>query len=133
VIKIVSRTELAGKEHNRLINMMANHFRKLEYTDIKADITGYTRPDEIYGHVPDLTCRKNDVTRTLIILEAETCDTIFHEHTDGQWKTFFNEASRKKGEFHLIVPKTCDGRSGRQMANERLNQLGISATVWTPS
>ena len=130
---MIYRTSLTSEEHDRLIRMMANHFASLGYTEIKAHVSGYNRPDEIYGHFPDVACRKNDVKRTPIILEAETCDTIFHEHTDGQWKTFYNEAKRSDGEFHIIVPKTCNGRLGTEMANQKLQQLGISATVWKPS
>jgi len=68
---------------------------------------------------------KNDDKRTFIILEAETCGTISHEHTEKQWKTFFEKSKELDCEFHLVVPKLCGGDSGGNMANQRLAELHI--------
>ena len=128
---MVERTPEAIKEHDGLVKMMANYFERQGSTQIKADLANYTRPDKINGHIPDLTCYKNG---TFIILEAETCDTIYGAHTESQWTSFYNYANRLNGEFHVVVPKTCDNKSGSDMANDRLKELRISAkTVWTPS
>jgi hypothetical protein len=115
---------------NRFYPWFLNHFRNQGYSEFKADLEGYDQPDEISGYIPDLTCRKNDSKRTLILLEAETCNTIFEAHTEKQWTAFYNYAKQFDGEFHVVVPKTCDSKPGRDLANERLKQLRIFATKW---
>lgn len=112
---------------------MIDYFRKQGYKDIKADLEGYIRPDEIYGHRPDLTCRTKGFKRIFILLEAETRGTIFDPHTEAQWRAFYNQADQKRGEFHVVVPRICDGQPGRELANQRLRELNISAyLVWMP-
>ena len=128
------RTPVESTEHRQLIRMMVNHFRNQGYTNIKADLDGYTQPEPIsdgYGntYIPDLTCNKNDRNSTRIVLEAETCGTIDDGHTAGQWRAF----TRARGDFHLVVPKTCGNESGRAKAQRRLRELGITAKeIWTP-
>ncbi len=129
----MTRTSAESKEHIQLIEMMANHFKSLGCTDIKADLDGYSRPDSINGYIPDLTCYKNGVNRSLIILEAETCSSIFDQHTERQWTAFYNRSRTTGSEFHIVVPKTCNTSSSRESVKERLRQLGISANeIWTP-
>lgn len=131
---MVTRTPTESQEHKNLVEMMFNYFVKQGYTNLKADLEGKTQPDQIGKHIPDLTCNKNDTKKTFIILEAETCSTISDEHTESQWKTFYNKAKEIDGEFHIVVPKTCNNSSGRTLAEQRLKELGISAdTIWTPS
>jgi len=130
---LVERSLAESEEHKRLVKMMLNHFKSKGYTNLKADLEGETLPDRIDGHIPDLTCNKNDAKGTFIILEAETCNTIFDEHTEDQWKTFHQKAQEVGGEFHIIVPKTCNGESGPDLARKRLNELGIRAdAIWRP-
>ena len=133
VMRMVTRAPAESKEHKDLIRMMLNYFRKQGYINLKADLTGENTPDPIGGHIPDLTCNKNDPNQTFIILEAETCTTISDEHTDSQWRTFYREAKRVKGEFHITVPRTCDDTSGITLAKQRLKELGIDADhIWRP-
>ncbi len=128
------RNPTEATEHNKLIKMMANYFEKEGYKYIRADLSGYTRPNSITDfngnkYIPDLTCNKTDFKETRITLEAETCDTINDSHTARQWRAFYNAS----GEFHLVVPKTCGMQSGREKAQARLRELRISADeIWTP-
>lgn len=128
------RSGTESVEHKRLIRMMVNYFSNQGYTNIKADIDGYPQPEPISDglwntYIPDLTCRKNDWSKTRIVLEAETCSTINDSHTAGQWRAF----ARASGEFHLVVPETCGNESGRTKAQRQLRALGITADeIWTP-
>jgi len=130
---LVERSLAESEEHKRLVKMMLNHFKSKGYTNLKADLEGETPPNQIYGHIPDLTCNKNDAKGTFIILEAETCDTIFDEHTEDQWKTFYRKAREVGGEFHIVVPRTCNGESAFDLVEKRLKELGIRAdSIWRP-
>ena len=112
---------------------MLNYFRKQGYANLRADLENETPPEQIGDHIPDLTCNKNDYKETFIVLEAETCDLIFDEHTEGQWKAFYGKAKEVGGEFHLVVPRKCNDDSGRDLAKQRLQQLGITADqIWVP-
>ena len=127
-----------SQEHVNLIQMMASYFQSQGFTDVRADLPGYTQPETIRGtkedHRPDITCRGNDAERTVIILEAETASTVSDGHTASQWTLFSAAARQWGGEFHVVVPKVVAGRSGHNVAKERAQQLGISLDqTWTPS
>ena len=131
---MVTRELAESREHRSLIRMMLNYFRNQGYTNLRADLESQTPPEQIGDRIPDLTCNKNDFGRTFIILEAETCSTISHEHTEEQWKAFYRKAREVEGEFHLVVPRNCDDDSGRSLARQRLSELEITADhIWTPS
>ena len=59
----MKRNPSESTQHTNLINMMLNHFSSQGYRNIKADRSGMTSTDVIYGtkhnHVPDLTAEKN--------------------------------------------------------------------------
>src|SRR4030042_1618705 len=130
--------------HDSLVRMMAIHFNNLGYTAIKADIEGYPNPDAIWWtnkpqeqRIPDLTCYKNDPNRTFIVLEAETCHSLTGEHTTEQWKLFHASATHNKGEFHVVVPKTCYVQNnpieGETLAKRLAQQIGIIINqLWWP-
>lgn len=127
-----------SQEHANLIQMMASYFQSQGFTDVRADLPGYTQPETIRGtkedHRPDITCRRNDTGRTMIILEAETASTVFDAHTASQWTLFAAAARQWSGQFHVVVPKVVSGRSGQDVAKERARQLGIALDqTWTPS
>jgi len=131
----------AQKTHDALVEMMVNHFAYLGYSDICADIPGYRRPNDIYWtnspdvrYRPDLTCKKNDAQQTLIILEAETCETLESDHTEEQFRLFRANTNQNKGEFHIVVPRSCSGRPGGDFVNEVIRRLRISVdSIWWPS
>jgi hypothetical protein len=59
-------------DHRRLLWLMAEYFRTLGYTDIKARLPGFVPPPILSGtledHRPDFTCRQLDGGKTPIIL-----------------------------------------------------------------
>lgn len=125
----MQRNSSESKQHIDLINMMVNHFNSQGYRNIKADISGMTSPDVIYGtkqnHVPDLTAEKNGVK---VILEAETSGSIYDSHTASQWSLFADTTNNSGGEFHVVVPK-----GSRNDAEQRAADLSIKIdTIWTP-
>lgn len=125
----MQRDPKESKEHEDLINMMAQYFTNQGFRNIKADFPGMPTPDTIIGttrnHVPDLTVDKNG---TRIVLEAETFNSIFDEHTASQWSLFSDAVQKIGGEFHIVVPK-----EERSAAERRAVNLGLRVdTIWTP-
>ncbi len=118
-----------SREHEDLINMMAQYFTNQGFRNIKADVPGMKTPDTIVGtksnHVPDLTANKNNMR---IILEAETSSSIFDDHTASQWSLFSDIAQKIGGEFHIVIPK-----GDRSAAERRAANLGFRIDmIWTP-
>ena len=125
----MQRISSESTQHTDLIQMMVNHFNSQGYRNIKADISGMTTPDVIYGakqnHVPDLTAEKNGIT---VILEAETSGSIHDSHTASQWSLFADAANKNGSEFHVVV-----SNGSRSDAKQRAADLSINIdTIWTP-
>jgi len=126
-------------EHDQLVTMMAKYFKQLGYTNIKADIPGWPKPDYIYWtnqpnnrFYPDLTCNDND--RREIILEAETCQTLNDQHTKEQFEIFRAHANKVGGRFEVVVPRMCAGRDTTQLIREIASRWRINLdNVWIPS
>ena len=59
-------------DRRRLLWLMAEYFRTVGYTDIKARLPGFVPPPVLSGtledHRPDFTCRQSDTGRTPIII-----------------------------------------------------------------
>ena len=72
------------EERRRLLWLMAEYFRTIGYTDIKARLPGFMPPPVLSGtiedHRPDFTCRQSDSARTPIILEVVTPDMVEDPH-----------------------------------------------------
>ena len=133
---MTNRSLQESEFHNQLIIMMANYFQREGYQNIKADIPGYEQPEILQGqirnHQPDLTC--NDTCGNFIILESETCSTIFNSHTQSQWQLFAAYANYPNTQFHLVVPNDCNGQDGRKLARDQLLELGLKYDkIWTPT
>ena len=133
------RNAAQSKEHQQLVRTMAVHYGRQGCSNIKADLPGYEQPHTIRSgsveHRPDVTCTKTQGGhKRIIILEAETCESVEDSHTASQWKLFRLAADSWGGEFHIIVPRQCGNSAGRDLAHQRLRELGISADeIWTPS
>ena len=101
--------------HDSLVRSLAKHYSSLGYIGVRADVQGFSEtPAGIYWttdpnkkFVPDITCFKNDAANTLIVAEAETCDSLRTIHTQEQFKLFAAHAKSKNGEFHIITPENC--------------------------
>jgi len=132
-----SRKINAQIEHDGLVRMLVEHYKKLNYSRITADLSGYERPTLIRGtlldHIPDVACVKNAFPPVTIIAEAETGESLRDEHTISQLQLFRSAATKLAGEFHLVVPAVINGQPGRAVAANWLQHLGISADeIWVP-
>lgn len=135
----MARNITESSEHDQLVLMMAQYFKKLGYSEIKADITGWTKPDNIFWtnlpdqkYCPDVTCL--DTNGIFVILEAETCSTLNDTHTKEQFEIFKAHAKNKGGRFEVVVPRTCAGADGRNLISRYAIAWGIVLdNIWTPA
>ncbi len=131
------QTELS--EHDALVLMMARFFIREGCSDVKADIPGWLRPDGIWWdnkpehkYFPDLTC--TDSNGKLVILEAETCESLATQHTKEQFQIFSAHASNMNGRFEVVVPKICNGKPTNLQVLSLARKWGLTLqNVWTPS
>ena len=113
--------------HNRLVEYTANLLLEKNYRNVMADIAGFERPAEITlkrtskGHIPDLTAQSEQFN----LFEVETSDSIFDQHTKGQWKLFADYARDHQAIFWVVVPS-----GAKRAAEQRLNELNIHAHIW---
>ena len=99
----------------------------------------WKRPESIYWtsninkkYYPDLTCKNQH--GTVIILEAETCSSLNHEHTKDQFSIFRAHATKLGGRFEVVVPKRCSGYDARNTITQNAARWNIKLdTVWTPT
>src|SRR6185436_12755021 len=76
-------------DRRRLLWLMAEYFRTLGYSDIKARLPGFVPPPVLSGtledHRPDFTCRQTDQNKTPIILEVVTPFTVDEATSENRW------------------------------------------------
>lgn len=122
----MAHRNLSGfRQHADLIRAARAWYAAAGYTRIFADLPGMRPPRTIQvgakeADRPDLTCR--DARNRLIVVEAETCNTVNLEETAVQWRIFRQYADVAGGEFHLVVPAECE-----EQARAQLTSLGIRA------
>ncbi len=120
----VAHRRLASfQRHVRLLRAARSAYVAQGCSRVFADLPGERPPRSVHlpGFAPsrpDLTCR--DPANRLLLVEAETCDTLDLEETARQWQLFRAYADLCGGEFHLVVPEEC-----RQRAGELVEQLGL--------
>jgi hypothetical protein len=126
---VAERSEADAREHADLIKAMAAHLAAQGYTEIKADVEGFDAPASVMTprgeFTPDLTCLSTGKFRRHIVVEVETCRTIFDPHTVDEWEVFGREARIHAGEFHVAVPRRCGIESGQDLVKRRISQLGF--------
>ncbi|MBM3330703.1 hypothetical protein FJY68_02485 [candidate division WOR-3 bacterium] len=133
------RTASEVAEHDQLVLMMAMFFQKRGYSDIRADIPGWTTPSEVHWqnqpdqrYYPDLTCRDN--AGVFVVLEAESCATLGDEHTHEQFRIFRAYADTNGGRFETVIPSKCGDQDARTLLASHTQRWGIKVdNVWTPS
>jgi hypothetical protein len=123
------RTERSQQEHDRLVARLAERLRETEGAEVRADSPGFEPPAAISAgseppQVPDVTA----FGRGRVLAEVETPDSLGDLQAAQQWRVFSMYAAENACRFCLVVP------TGAEMvANERLQELGISAEVWPAS
>lgn len=117
--------------HIEMMRTILNEFTKQGFTNMRANVENMIAPEKIGDYTPDLTCNRKDKQKEFVILEVETCNTMAQEQSEEKWRAFCEKSKEMAGEFHLAVPKFCNGDSGRTLANQRLQRARIKADcVW---
>jgi hypothetical protein len=115
-------------EHQVLVQWLGDLLVRRMAVDIRVDLPGRTRPEEIryrgdaHGHIPDASCRMGGHR---YVFEVETDDTITIKHTADQWRLFHAWARLNNATFVVVVP---DGF--QEAALRQLNDLQLVAEVW---
>jgi hypothetical protein len=139
-----STTELAfgceqvveDPDRRRLLWLMAEYFRTVGATDIKARLPGFTSPAVLSGtiedHRPDFTCRQLDTAHTPVILDVVTPQDVVDPRADNRWSLLASAAKLYSAELHFVVPKWTPAGSPMDQLKRRLGRLELVANrVWT--
>jgi hypothetical protein len=124
------------EERRRLLWLMAEYFRTMGYTDIKARLPGFMPPPVLSGtiedHRPDFTCRQSDTAQTPIILEVVTNAAIEDPMMENRWSLLSSAAKLYNAELHFVVPKWTPQGAIDQSLRRRLARMELVANrVWT--
>lgn len=124
------------EDRRRLLWLMAEYFRTLGYTDIKARLPGFMPPPVLSGtiedHRPDFTCRQSDQNRTPIIMEVVTPASVEDPLMENRWSLLSSAARLYNAELHFVVPKWCDVGAIEPVLRRRLGRLDLPFNrVWT--
>lgn len=125
------------EERRRLLWLMAEYFRTMGCTDIKARLPGFMPPPVLSGtiedHRPDFTCRQADSGKTPIILEVVTTANIEDPTMENRWSLLSSAAKLYNAELHFVVPKWTQAKGTiDQTLRRRLSRMELVANrVWT--
>ena len=124
------------EERRRLLWLMAEYFRTVGYTDIKARLPGFMPPPVLSGtiedHRPDFTCRQSDQARTPIILEIVTPEMVEDPQAENRWSLLSSAAKLYNAELHFVVPKWARSGPIDPVLKRRLARMELTANrVWT--
>ena len=125
-----------AEERRRLLWLMAEYFRTLGYSDIKARLPGFMPPPVLSGtiedHRPDFTCRQSDAGHTPIILEVATGPAIEDPASDHRWSLLASAAKLYNAELHFVCPKWTPEGTVDAALKRRLARLDLVVNhVWT--
>ena len=124
------------EDRRRLLWLMAEYFRTIGCTDIKARLPGFMPPPVLSGtiedHRPDFTCRQSDSARTPIILEIVTPGMVEDPTTENRWSLLSSAAKLYNAELHFVVPKWAPRGAVDPVLKRRLARMELTANrVWT--
>ena len=118
---------LARSEHDRLVEKLRARLVSNLFSDIKADLPGYVKPDRIVwtdtqrGHEPDATAY---FFAKQYLYEVETADSLGNDHTYEQCRLFAAYVRNRLAEFSLVVPIGSGAAARYQLAS-----WSLTATV----
>jgi hypothetical protein len=110
-------------EHDQLVGRTAGTLRQRGERDVRADLSGYNKPQAIRwrgehsGYVPDVTAEG-------LVVEIETAASLDAEQTVEIWKLCAGYADRIDAAFIVVVPKGAEPKAEAQLA-----ALGLDAQV----
>ncbi len=123
------------EDRRRLLWLMAEYFRTMGYTDIKARLPGFVAPPVLAGtiedHRPDFTCRQTDSNKTPIIMEVVTMSDVESPTADNRWSLLSSAAKLYNAELHFVVPKWTTGGAVDAVLRRRLARLELTPNrIW---
>jgi 2,4-dienoyl-CoA reductase-like NADH-dependent reductase (Old Yellow Enzyme family) len=86
------RSNKSQSKHDKEVREIANRMKKQGY-EVKADISGYGKPDTIGGYRPDVVAKKGSQRK---IYEVETPESVDKARDKNQQSAFKNAAKRSK-------------------------------------
>jgi hypothetical protein len=104
-------SELVPPQASRrqLLWLMAEFFKTIGCTEIRARLPGFMAPDLFVGtledHRPDCTCRQPDSGRTPLILDVVTPELAADSSVAHRWSLFSSAAKLYQAELHFVVPR----------------------------
>ena len=119
----------------RVLWLMAEYFRTLGCSDVKARLPGHTAPAVLNGtledHRPDLTCRQPDSSRTPVLLEVVLPETLEDPASENRWSLLASAARLYSAELHFVVPRwTARGSIDRRL-RRRLRDMDVHpGRIW---
>jgi hypothetical protein len=123
-------------DRRRLLWLMAEYFRTVGYTDIKARLPGFMAPPVLSGtledHRPDFTCRQSDSGHTPIIMEVVTPASVDDPRSENRWSLLSSAAKLYNAELHFVVPKWAQNGPVDHLLKRRLARMDLTPNrVWT--
>jgi hypothetical protein len=119
----------------RVLWLMAEYFRTLGYSDVKARLPGHTAPAVLSGtledHRPDLTCRQADSARTPVLLEVVLPETLEARGAENRWSLLASAARLYAAELHFVVPRWSARGSIDPRLRRRLRDMDVQPRrIW---
>ena len=126
---------LADGARRRVLWLMAEYFRTIGYSDVKARLPGHTAPTVLNGtledHRPDLTCRQHDSGRTPVLLEVVLPDTVDEPDSENRWSLLASAARLYAAELHFVIPRWTQRGSIDRRLRRRLGEMGLRPNrIW---
>ena len=104
-----TRSRQTQSLHDSIVKARARQLADKGYS-VSADAEGYPKPQEFYGHIPDIVATG---VRGLIC-EVETCDTCFDPRTRDQLRAFSSSADYL---LEVVVPEAFYEDAKQQIEN----------------
>ena len=119
----------------RVLWLMAEYFRTLGYSDVKARLPGHLSPTVLSGtledHRPDLTCRQADSAQTPVLLEVVLPETLENQGCENRWSLLASAARLYAAELHFVVPRWTSRGSIERGLRLRLHDMDVQPKrIW---
>jgi hypothetical protein len=115
--------------------LMAEYFRTLGFSNVKARLPGHMAPEMLNGtledHRPDLTCRQHDRGRTPVFLEVVVGEELDEPGTENRWSLLASAARLYSAELHFVVPRWSTRGSIDRRLRRRLSDMDVHPNhIW---
>jgi hypothetical protein len=115
--------------------LMAEFFRTIGYSEVKARLPGHLAPEMLNGtledHRPDLTCRQRDRARTPVFLEVVLGEELEQPGAENRWSLLASAARLYSAELHFVVPRWTSRGSIERRLRRRLDNMDVHPNhIW---